>query len=473
MSIPEKTNWNNKAFSGFKSGFKAFSGLGKVSANKKDGYSKTGYNKGQSSEMVSKFRKRRGKDSLFSRFFPKKLVSPFAGQRRSSAGSNNQTGLSRIRHSDGNSAKPKIKVNPKYKRRYWFVFTAVQAILKRAKYLILIIGAILFILFFYALTQTNLFKVKEIRFEGVSQIDQSKLAQIATKYKGKNIYMVNLTTLEKDTAKTSVYIKSVYARKEIPSRLVVEIKERYPNLVLITLDGVYLVDKDNVVIAIPIKKQISFTDDEWQAYYTQNTELEIVKKRVEANLQKAKTTTGGTTGAATGTNGATASSSTGQTTIDSQYLDDKGKFDYSKVPAKEKENALKEIKKEMDQIMASHFKELDQQVNSAEYAGLTRMYVYQNTDYKEGKRIDSSMLAYTIKVLDYFNREQQFTITGVIWQTEFTLHIKTAEKKDFYFGLNRDIDTQIRDLDILMKHLVETKQKYKMIDLRTENITVK
>lgn len=352
------------------------------------------------------------------------------------------------------SNKPPKKINitffnsKKTHRKYAPVIRFFQAILKRIKFLGYL-GIILILAGFgYLVVKTPFFKVDQIRFEGVEQIDTNKLQPIADKYKGKNIYTVNLSDVEKDVSNLSVYIESVYAKKELPSKIIVEVNERHPKYVLVNFDGVYLVDEQKYLVAKPISDKIAFDQDEWEAYSSNNPNMKAVKARMKAEFEAQK-------------------KDETQSTDSSEE-----QFDFSKIPTKDKREVLNQIKTEVAEVIKSHFDSLDKKINKSEYAGLQRIYFYENFDYLEGDQIDNKKLDYSFKAVSYLDSRDDLAVSKAAWQSKFSLTIQTVEKKTFVFGVNRDIDTQISDLDTLLKKFELENQKYTKIDTRAELVTV-
>lgn len=344
-----------------------------------------------------------------------------------------------------------------YKRRYSFIFKFFRLFLRQYKILINILLLAAGAGFLYLILQTDYFQVKEIRFEGIEQTERSKLEEIAAKYKGKNIYTLNLDKFEEDVSGLSVYIKEVHAEKYLPSKIVVKVTERYPKVVYVNFNGVLLIDKDNYVVASPINQSINFTDEEWKAYYSQDVNLKIVQERVQVNLEQESV-----------------DGEQEQEQVEEQEQgEDQEEFDYSKIEDKVKREALDEIKTEMTQIIKAHFTSLNEQINTSEYAGLQRIYLYDDADYKEGDVINDKTLTYTTQVIEHFDRQEELTIKEIIWESRFSLTIHTLEEKIFVFGTNREIDDQLDDLDVVLSELQANHQDYKKIDLRAEIIGVK
>lgn len=377
-----------------------------------------------------------------SRSLPKGLQKTYSEKTRKSHKRRGQR-FGFLRKKSKSVARNTVRKKSKFKRRLSFLsplFTFLNIYKNTILSLFLVILVPVFI---YVLTHTSFFKVESIRFEGVQNIEQSKLVEIGQKYKGQNIYSIDLDQLEKDVAESSVYIKSALAKKILPDKVVIRVEERLPNLAILNFDGVYLVDDEDYVTRHTISQTIGFTEDEWRVYNTNDLDIKIIEERLVVNLQEE----------------------------DEEF--DKEEFDYSKYDEKAKIAIQGEIRDEMDQTIEAHFNDLEKQVNESEYASLPRVYFYDRGEYEEGEYIESSHLQVVDKVLGYLNSSELYTVTKTIWSTDFTLVVYTLEEKQFVFGINRDIDTQLEDLEIVMNRLDNEGKDFEYIDLRPDTIIVK
>jgi len=343
--------------------------------------------------------------------------------------------------------KPRIKIDKRSAgrfRRKLTIFTPLLRIIKSNFQYVLIVFSLLIIgLFFYGIFQTNVFDVKKIRIEGVENVDRERLAEVVGKYKDRNIYSINLSDIEDEVLNSSVYIKNVYARKQLPSTIIIEIKERYPTLVILNFDGVYLIDAENIVTSNPINQSIDFSEDEWYVYHTNSLDNLIIKNRIMANLKEG----------------------------DPEF--DEESFDYENYDVTIKQRIKNEIKQEMDQAIAAHFSSLEQVVNESEYAGLPRVYFYDGGSYNQEDRLVLDQITDVEKVVKYFERLDRYSITKIAWVTKFSLKVETLEGKIFMFGDNRDIDKQIDDLDVILVELSLSGKDFTTINLQSEIIGVK
>ncbi|MBN1331579.1 FtsQ-type POTRA domain-containing protein [Candidatus Dojkabacteria bacterium] len=353
-----------------------------------------------------------------------------------------------------------------YKRRYSFIFAGFNYIFKRIGTIAAVGFVISLVVVFRLIINTDYFDVKEIHVIGVEKTDQTKFEEIARNYKGKNIYSVDLNKLEKDVSAVSIYIKDVYAKKYLPDRIEITIKERYPSFVILNYDGIYLVDEEYIVTNIPFKQEIGFSQAELDAYTKNDIESDIIKEKIFAKIKAGELEL-----ELQGILAETSKFKTGQAEdLEEIKIED---IDFAKIDQKIKLEELDALKSEINGITAEHFASLEQIVNESEYAGLRRIYFDKNGNYEEGQVVEEGRLVIYDKVDDYFADNEDLTIAKSTWTSDYTLRVDFLEKKTILFASNREIERQLDDLEVVMEELRSSGKDFKRIDLRTETIGVK
>ncbi len=356
----------------------------------------------------------------------------------------------------------KFKSRNFLKRKFPYLFKFFRNLFKFFKERFVAVLFFLSILFLYLFLKTNFFVVNQITFVGVKQIPKEKLEAIAKNYKGKNIYSVNLSDIEKDVYNSSVYVDYVYAKKFLPSKIVINIEEKNPFLIILNFDGVYLIDSNGEIIANPIQDKISFDSEELEIITTNNLELEIVKNRIIANASDKEIYSW-------------LKDDVDKKDIDFDNLESKEikeLLDYSKIDEGLKKRTFDEIRNEIFQIINEHFAKLNEQINTSDYASLQRVEFYQNYDFKNGDKIDWQYTNCMDKILTFFDKTGNYSIKSAVWKTQYSFEVSTIENKTFVFGLNRAIDEQIYDLETILKILKEQSKDFNKIDVRSKIIAI-
>lgn len=89
---------------------------------------------------------------------------------------------------------------------------------------------------------SDLLRIREVRFAGMHRATAAELAAIATVKPGDNLLAADLEALERAVARHP-WVKSAEARRRLPPAVEVRVQERTPGA-LVDLGGLYLVDRE-------------------------------------------------------------------------------------------------------------------------------------------------------------------------------------------------------------------------------------
>ena len=105
------------------------------------------------------------------------------------------------------------------------------------------VSAIIYVVFF-----TSVFTINRIKIYGLEQIDKKSFTQeVKTKSIRKNLLLLDTIKLRKTILGNYTQIKEVYINKDLPSVLVLNVKERHLVFVWKVYDQYYSVDEDGIV----------------------------------------------------------------------------------------------------------------------------------------------------------------------------------------------------------------------------------
>jgi len=109
--------------------------------------------------------------------------------------------------------------------------------------LVVVVGGSFGAHFFF--TRSAKLAVKELRFSSLRHATVADLSARAGVPLGVNLFSVDLAAVERNVARDP-FVRSVSARRELPSAISIDVVEREPELV-VELGGLYLVDSDGAV----------------------------------------------------------------------------------------------------------------------------------------------------------------------------------------------------------------------------------
>jgi cell division protein FtsQ len=97
------------------------------------------------------------------------------------------------------------------------------------------------------LTHAEIFQISGVDVKGVRRISEADLEAIARKFKGQNIFRVDLQAAARRAHENS-WIKDIRIYRRLPKRISITVVERDPDAILDTGAGRYLIDNEAVVI---------------------------------------------------------------------------------------------------------------------------------------------------------------------------------------------------------------------------------
>jgi cell division protein FtsQ len=106
--------------------------------------------------------------------------------------------------------------------------------------------AVICLLFVYAyscLLSTSVFKVKEVSVRGLKELTEKEILTLAAIPPQQNLLAINTEALVKRLS-ANPWVKNVYVGRELPDRLVLEVRERSPVAMVKRASDLYLMDNE-------------------------------------------------------------------------------------------------------------------------------------------------------------------------------------------------------------------------------------
>ena len=93
----------------------------------------------------------------------------------------------------------------------------------------------------YGIAQSSLFNVRNIEVNGVNRLAKEDVVALSGFQIGEHIYEANLNKAQ-TMIKTNFWVEQVSIERQLPSSLIINIKERVPVAAIITPESLYIVD---------------------------------------------------------------------------------------------------------------------------------------------------------------------------------------------------------------------------------------
>lgn len=123
---------------------------------------------------------------------------------------------------------------------------------------LLLSAGLLTVLFIYAyssLLSTPYFEIKEISVRGLKELTEKDILAMARIQPRSNILSVNSDAVAKRIS-ANPWVKNIYVGKELPNRMVLDVRERMPIALVKQAGDFYLMDADGIVF-----KKLGKTDE--------------------------------------------------------------------------------------------------------------------------------------------------------------------------------------------------------------------
>jgi cell division protein FtsQ len=114
---------------------------------------------------------------------------------------------------------------------------------------------VLFVLGYSALLSAPYFEIREVSIRGLKELTEKDILALAQIKPRSNILAVNTETVARRVA-ANAWVKKIYVGRELPNRLVLEVRERKPVALVKDEGHFYLMDSDGIVF-----KKLSTHDD--------------------------------------------------------------------------------------------------------------------------------------------------------------------------------------------------------------------
>jgi len=307
---------------------------------------------------------------------------------------------------------------------------------------IAIISIILtFIFKFYS---AEYFQITQFEFMGSRSISEDELVDTLSEFTSQNLFLLNKNKVE-DTLLTSyVYFNSVKVTKMWPNKLFININEREPTLVMINLNGAYVIDEDARIIDIITSDKIKITNEDIDIINGfGNPNGEYVKTLIFSDWQ-----------------------------LNNPDLNIKD-FEFDEISLEDKLNVLMKLQNDLATTASTKLSDLQTQASATKYANLEQITIYENKTYNKFDFINKNILDISNEVINFFQSREDIIIKSISWRGNYLLVAKQTNGKEIVFGTKRNISIQLEDYLIISNQLNFAGTDYTTIDVSSKKISVK
>lgn len=340
--------------------------------------------------------------------------------------------IRRIKSSVKLSGVKKIKFN----LNFFKVPERILYFFKRYKFfsiifLLVIIGLTLYLFQYFLLSSK--FKIKNVQIDGLSIVNEEQVFEKIGVIKGKNFFFVRPLTIEKKIYDVSNYIKFVKVEKQLPDKVKINIIEKKQQLLLINLSGAFVIDEDGKVVEIYKEfNGLPLTESDKYALMgylfvgkSEQKEGDAKTDLIESNEEKQK-----------------------------EKISIEERIELQK---KEKQEVITRIEKYWNENLP---------LSDNIFQKTSAVFSIEEKGYKINENIDPNILTMSKKIQDIELESKE--IYKFVWESRYRFVIYLLYGKKIIFSTKRDINEQIKDLNILLKDFRLKGKQFKEIDVSSE-----
>jgi len=307
---------------------------------------------------------------------------------------------------------------------------------------IILLSVLLALIFnFYS---AEYFQVTSFKFMGTRSISQEELTQNLSEFKTQNLFLLNKNKVKETLLESYVYFDSVQITKVWPNELFININEREPSIVMINLNGAYVIDEDARIIDIITDDKIKITDEDINIINGfGNPNGEYVKALVFSNWQ-----------------------------IKNPDLNTED-FIFADIPLEDKLKILADLQHDLEVTANTKLEDLHVKASNTKYANLDQITLYENKAYNKFDFINENILNISNEVINFFQTRDDVIIESISWRGNYLLVVKQTNGNEIIFGAKRNISLQLEDYLIISSQLNFTGTDYTTIDVSSKKISVK
>lgn len=320
--------------------------------------------------------------------------------------------------------------------------------------LLTIVGIV--ILALYLLIRNPLFSITEIEVLGNNTISTDNIISSAGDIKNQSIFTIKTDVIETKIQLAYPNIYKINVSKYLPNKIRITILEKEPKLLLVNLNGAYVLDENANIVDIIHQEDINYPEDRLDiaaGIADENSKIirEVFEKKYieEKGLQNLSP--------------------------EEQKLSLEKNFNYTLITPQEKFNEFKKLRNtiinEIDALIANNQKS----IQSSDFAILPQALLYDNTKYEKLDTVDKNRLELTLELMRYFSKNPYgYILNGrPVWKGEIIVELKFSNGKTIKFGVLKKPSTQLEDFEIMTNKLNQLNNNFNELDLSSENISVK
>jgi hypothetical protein len=289
------------------------------------------------------------------------------------------------------------------------------------------------------LHSANTYVIKDITIAGNKRITPEQLNEILDPFKGQSMLLVSRREVEHKIRQRFGFVRSVSVLKILPGKLKIEISERNPVLVFVTLSGAYLLDDEYTVVGILGRLEVEG--------------LTFEQSQIVAGFGDVSSAL-----------------------VQEQYLsklseEERQTVKWEEVKHEDKEAALNELRQVLNARLEEQLAQGKVVADASEFTSLLRAYSLSNAVWEQGDEVNPDYVDLSVGLNDYATKHpEQIVLSRIVWYSEYLIRVEMSGKILLFSSVD-DLSYQLRKLEaVIQNNLLSQGNEF---DLRGEKIVVR
>jgi cell division septal protein FtsQ len=306
------------------------------------------------------------------------------------------------------------------------------------------------------LVRNSYFSVGQFTFIGNNALSEEKLLNSLKTYQGQSIFLVSTNQIEQKLWRDNSNILSVTATKIFPNQIFIKITEKEAKIVLVNLNGAYLIDADSKVLDILAQESINYDQAKLElatGFADENSPLirniflqKFITDNKLENLTEVK-----------------------------RQEEITKNFNFDNIPIDQKLKEYNDLKNQIQNELDALTGKIQNKVQISDYNQLPRIIFSNNTKYTNNEVVDKKRLELTLEITRYFSNPATSTkiIGHIRWRGEVLVETTLSNGVTLIFGALKKPSEQLENYEIMLNYLQAQNKNFRQIDLSSSKISVK
>ncbi len=281
---------------------------------------------------------------------------------------------------------------------------------------------------------------KNTTYSGLRNLNRQDIDTALAKYSGESLLNIPPQDIEEHLTQTFSEIKFLRIEKIYPNTIHIHIEEKLPKLLYINFNGSYVFDKDTDILAVSRNNDpTNFPEQDYNlARGFGNPDASYIEDRIAGNLQD-------------------------------EALE---QFNFDDVEFTQKEKTLQVLVSEIQTKFKNKLQKQQELTNFEEFSNIPTILGWDDTIYEEKNDFEKTYIQFFSTLITSLEEKYGLQDTQNVWDGNYTTNIRIDSNTLLKFSMQRDLELQLEDLEIILESKSKNLSAINYIDLSSNKVIV-